>query len=55
MHDATPKDRPEELAHVREVVGAPAAHLGLTNESLDTVAAANRTERGGFEPRIWLE
>lgn len=55
FQDATPENRPGELADVLEVVRALAAHLGLTDADLDTVAAAKRAERGGFEQRIWLE
>ncbi|MFI7171661.1 phosphoribosyl-ATP pyrophosphohydrolase [Rhodococcoides fascians] len=55
FNDATPDDRPEELADVLEVVRALAAHLNLTDADLDTVAADKRAVRGGFEHRIWLE
>ncbi|OZC67263.1 phosphoribosyl-ATP pyrophosphohydrolase [Rhodococcus sp. 06-462-5] len=55
FRDASTEGRPEELADVLEVVRALAAHLGLTNEALDTVAADKRSQRGGFEQRIWLE
>lgn len=55
FRDATPEGRPEELSDVLEVVRALAAHLGLTDADLDTIAMAKRAERGGFEQRIWLE
>lgn len=55
FRDATPKNRPEELADVLEVVRALAAHLGLSDEALDNLAVDKRAERGGFEQRIWLE
>ncbi|OZD02412.1 hypothetical protein CH275_17405 [Rhodococcus sp. 06-235-1A] len=55
FHDATPEDRPGELADVLEVVRALAAHLGLTDADLDNLAEDKRLERGGFEQRFWLE
>ena len=55
IRDATPENRPEELADVLKVVRALAAHLRLTDTTLNAVPADQRSERGGFEQRIWLE
>lgn len=53
IRDATPENRP--LADALPVVLALAAHLGFTDTTLNAVPADQRSERGGFEERIWLE
>lgn len=53
--DATKEDRPEELADILEVVRALAAHMDLTPEALDHLAAEKREQRGSFADRIWLD
>ncbi|OZE36158.1 MULTISPECIES: nucleoside triphosphate pyrophosphohydrolase [unclassified Rhodococcus (in: high G+C Gram-positive bacteria)] len=55
FHDATPSDRPGELADILEVVRALAAHLGLPDSDLDNLVADKRADRGGFEQLVWLE
>lgn len=46
---------PAELADVLEVVRALAMTLGLTWEQLLRLTAEKRTQRGGFQDRIFLE
>ncbi|OZE87218.1 hypothetical protein CH298_17835 [Rhodococcoides fascians] len=55
FRDAAPENRPAELADVLGVVRALAANLGLTDATPDAVAADMRSQRDGFEQRIWLE
>jgi predicted house-cleaning noncanonical NTP pyrophosphatase (MazG superfamily) len=52
---ASAEDLPAELADVLEVVQALARTAGVTWEQLLTLTADKRTQRGGFEHRIFLE
>lgn len=55
VHDAPPEDRLEEAADVYEVLLAIAAVHGFTIEDVAEVAARKRSDRGGFEGRVWLD
>lgn len=45
----------EELADVREVLGAIQSALGFLETDIDEIQASKRQERGGFKGRIILE
>jgi predicted house-cleaning noncanonical NTP pyrophosphatase (MazG superfamily) len=46
---------PGELADVWEVLEALLSELSLTWKELEALAAVKRSERGGFERRLFLE
>jgi len=52
---ATPDKLAAELADVLEALKALVTTLGMTWEQLLTVTADKRTQRGGFEGRLYLE
>lgn len=52
---ADPDHQAEELADIYEVVLALATELGLPWSEVERLAAAKRTERGGFTEGIWLQ
>ncbi len=55
LRSARGEDRPEEAADVYEVLVTLTTHLGMTLDNLARLAERKRTERGGFERRIWLD
>lgn len=55
LRTASPDKRLEEAADVHEVLIALLALSGLTEDDLLSAAAAKRSNRGGFENRIWLD
>ncbi|MEU8080700.1 nucleoside triphosphate pyrophosphohydrolase [Catellatospora citrea] len=44
-----------ELADVHEVLAALTIALGHTDEEVKAAAASKRSERGGFDERLWLD
>lgn len=55
LREAEPDNRVEELADVYEIVRAIANRLDLDMSEVIVVADDKRTERGGFDRRIWLD
>jgi len=53
--DAPADELRGELADIWEVLQALLGTLRLTCQELEALAAAKRTERGGFDRRIFLE
>lgn len=45
----------DELADVLEVLTALAATYDVTLDAITAAARSKRTERGGFEMRLWME
>jgi predicted house-cleaning noncanonical NTP pyrophosphatase (MazG superfamily) len=52
---ATTQELPLELADVLEVLMSIASAIGITWEQVLNLAAAKRSDRGGFEERLILE
>ena len=52
--EAEPDDLREELADVWEVLDATAAANGISLRDIQTTAERKRSERGGFEQRLYL-
>jgi predicted house-cleaning noncanonical NTP pyrophosphatase (MazG superfamily) len=52
---ATAEDLPAELADVVEVLQALTATAGITWDQLLSLAASKRSQRGGFQQRLFLE
>ncbi len=44
-----------ELADVHEVLAALTVALGFTSKDVELAAASKRSERGGFDERVWLD
>jgi predicted house-cleaning noncanonical NTP pyrophosphatase (MazG superfamily) len=55
LRTAAPDEQLEEAADVYEVLRAITATLGVSMDDVAARAEQKRTERGGFEQRIWLE
>jgi len=55
IKDAPADELRGELADIWEVLQALLGTLRLTCQELEALAAAKRTERGGFDRRIFLE
>jgi predicted house-cleaning noncanonical NTP pyrophosphatase (MazG superfamily) len=53
--EAATEDLPAELADILEPIRALAAAVGMPWAQLLVLAAEKRTQRGGFEKRIFLE
>jgi predicted house-cleaning noncanonical NTP pyrophosphatase (MazG superfamily) len=52
---AAPEDLPAELADVVEVLQALTVTVGTTWDELLSLAADKRSQRGGFQQRLFLE
>ncbi len=55
LRAAEPHEQLEEAADVYEVLRAIAGVLGVSMDDVVARADQKRTERGGFDQRIWLE
>ena len=55
LRTAAPHEQLEEAADVYEVLRAIATTMGVSMEQVASRAEQKRTERGGFDQRIWLE
>lgn len=55
LQEAAPSRRLEEAADVWEVLTTLVDVLGLSMRDVELQAHEKRTQRGGFNERIWLE
>ena len=55
LREAGPAERIEEAADLVEVLRALITHSGHSWETVLKAAERKRTDRGGFERRVWLD